>query len=82
MCSPSYYGIEYEINPWMSRASPEQIPNERGTQWKALRRLLEEQLAVDVRLDRCLSQGLPDMVFTANAGLSWNEQVHREQLPI
>jgi hypothetical protein len=19
MCSPDYYGIEYEINPWMSR---------------------------------------------------------------
>ena len=20
MCPPDYYGIEYEINPWMSRA--------------------------------------------------------------
>ena len=22
MCAPVYYGIEYEINPWMKRSRP------------------------------------------------------------
>jgi len=72
MCAPSYYGIEYEINPWMSRAR-QSDPQRAQQQWNSLRRLLEEQLSVDVRLVDAQPE-LPDMVFTANAGLTWKNQ--------
>ncbi len=72
MCAPSYYGIEYEINPWMSRAR-QSDPQRAQQQWNSLRRLLEEQLSVDVRLVDA-QPGLPDMVFTANAGLAWKNK--------
>jgi N-dimethylarginine dimethylaminohydrolase len=72
MCPPDYYGIEYEINPWMSR-SHQSNPVQAQQQWDALRRLLQDRLAVDVRLVEA-QLGLPDMVFTANAGLVWQNQ--------
>ncbi len=78
MCPPDYYGIEYEINPWMnrSRRSDLQLANE---QWNALRRVLQERCAVDIHVIDA-EPGLPDMVFTANAGLvcgdSWLAGYH------
>jgi N-dimethylarginine dimethylaminohydrolase len=72
MCSPRYYGIEYEINPWMSRRR-QSTPQLARTQWQELRRLLEARLAADIRaVDP--RQGLPDMVFTANAGLVYRNK--------
>jgi N-dimethylarginine dimethylaminohydrolase len=72
MCAPTYYGIEYEINPWMSR-SQQSNRGQACAQWEGLRRLLQERLAVDI--DTIESQpGLPDMVFTANGGLVWNHK--------
>jgi N-dimethylarginine dimethylaminohydrolase len=68
MCPPDFYGIEYEINPWMSRAIPSDSLRSRE-QWKSLHDLLVE-LGVDVRLMEPV-KGLPDLVFTANAGLIW-----------
>lgn len=70
MCPPDYYGIEYEINPWMSR----QRPTDRlraAKQWEALRRLLEDHGATI----RCQTpvRGLPDLVFTANAALIYRD---------
>jgi N-dimethylarginine dimethylaminohydrolase len=66
MCPPLYYGIEYEINPWMSRSrqSDRQIAQE---QWRKLYRLLEDVLGLEIALVEP-RPGLPDMVFTANAG--------------
>lgn len=72
MCPPTYYGIEYEINPWMSR-SRQSDRQQAKTQWEGLRRLLQEQLAVDVQLIES-QPGLPDMVFTANAGIVWENK--------
>ena len=72
MCPPTYYGIEYEINPWMRR-SQQSNPREAGAQWDGLRRLLQEQLAVDIQLIES-QPGLPDMVFTANGGLVWDDK--------
>jgi N-dimethylarginine dimethylaminohydrolase len=72
MCPTDYFGIEYEINPWMSRSR--QVDRDRAQeQWKSLRDLLES-LGADVRLQPAV-KGLPDLVFTANAGLVWNETV-------
>jgi N-dimethylarginine dimethylaminohydrolase len=66
MCPPDYYGIEYEINPWMSRQK--QADHGLATaQWIALRLSLEDAGA---RIELLPPQpGLPDMVFTANAAL-------------
>lgn len=66
MCAPDYYGIEYEINPWMSRHRPADRASAME-QWLGLRRLLERSGAAV----SCLAPvaGLPDMVFTANAAL-------------
>lgn len=66
MCPPDHFGIEYEINPWMSRKRPSDRRRALD-QWNALRRALEEAGA---RVD-CLTPvaGLPDLVFTANAAL-------------
>ncbi|MEX0703149.1 MAG: arginine deiminase-related protein [Planctomycetales bacterium] len=72
MCPPDFYGIEYEINPWMSRSRQSEPATSRA-QWRALFDLLES-LGADIRLMNPV-QGLPDLVFTANAGLVWRDSV-------
>ncbi|TMA10699.1 MAG: amidinotransferase [Deltaproteobacteria bacterium] len=72
MCPPLYYAIEYEINPWMSRSrqSDSRLADE---QWRALYQLLQDRLGVDVALVEP-RPGLPDLVFTANGGLVWENK--------
>jgi N-dimethylarginine dimethylaminohydrolase len=71
MCPPDYYGIEYEINPWMSRArGAESAAAQR--QWRALYQTLIG-LGATVELMEP-QKGLPDLVFTANAGLVCHER--------
>ncbi|PYJ67648.1 MAG: amidinotransferase, partial [Verrucomicrobia bacterium] len=67
LCPPDYYGIEYEINPWMSRAHGAEAALAQK-QWKELHGRLSN-LDCDVHLISP-QPGLPDMVFTANAGLT------------
>ena len=67
MCRPSYYTIAYEINPWMSLKR--QTNHARAIlQWIRLHTLLTRRLAVRVRLLPPRPR-VPDLVFTANAGL-------------
>ena len=66
MCPPDYYGIEYEINPWMSRSRGSSLERARR-QWRQLHDTLAG-LGVAVEL-MTPQPGLPDLVFTANAGL-------------
>ena len=72
MCPPDYYGIEYEINPWMSRSRGSDPATSR-TQWRRLYDVLVS-LGAEVRLMDPV-EGLPDLVFTANAGLVRQESV-------
>ncbi len=66
MCPPDYFGIEYEINPWMSRAQGAD-PTAARRQWQTLRDTLA---GLGVAVETLTPQpGLPDLVFTANAGL-------------
>jgi N-dimethylarginine dimethylaminohydrolase len=66
MCPPTHYGIEYEINPWMSRSRGAE-QDRAGRQWQALHDIL---CHLGVRVELMEPQpGLPDLVFTANAGL-------------
>lgn len=67
LCAPDHYGIEYEINPWMSRARGADTPLVQA-QWKGL---FEKLSNLDCKIELVPPQPkLPDMVFTANAGLT------------
>src|SRR5690348_8078372 len=73
MCPPDYYGIEYEINPWMSR-SRGSVAEHAHAQW---RRLYETLCGLGVRVELMTPhQGLPDLVFTANAGLMFGQRFY------
>lgn len=64
MCPPTHFEVSYVINPWMNQGPVRSI--EALRQWQQLRDALAEH--VDVV---CIEPqpGLPDMVFTANAGV-------------
>jgi N-dimethylarginine dimethylaminohydrolase len=66
MCPPDYYGIEYEINPWMSRSRQADRPRAHE-QWRRLYETLTG-LGATVSLLEPVA-GLPDLVFTANAAM-------------
>lgn len=71
MCPPDHYGIEYEINPWMNR-SLGTIRALAFRQWTTLRDTLE---SLGVKIEVLPPQsGLPDLVFTANAGLIFHNR--------
>ncbi len=67
VCPPDFFGIEYEINPWMRLSN--RVDHERAvSQWDTLMGIFEQD--VGVVLERMTPvPGLPDLVFTANAGL-------------
>lgn len=67
MCPPTYYRIEYEINPWMSRLRGAEAATARA-QWDNLHQTLIRACGATVELLDPIA-GLPDLVFTANAGL-------------
>jgi N-dimethylarginine dimethylaminohydrolase len=66
MCPPDFYGIHYEINPWMdmSRQSDHHVAVK---QWQALH---EHILHCGAKVSLLSPvEGLPDLVFTANAAM-------------
>ena len=66
MCPPDYFGIEYEINPWMDRTQPANH-GLAVQQWESLRGILSG-LGAAIELVEP-QPGLPDLVFTANAAM-------------
>src|SRR5262245_53786531 len=71
MCPLTYYGIEYEINPWMSQQKqPDHA--QAVAQWNDLRELLEQAGAETLLLEPVA--GLPDLVFTANAAMVYRRR--------
>ncbi|SRR6266545_765459 len=73
MCPPDYYGIEYEINPWMSRSRGSHAEVAHA-QW---RKLYETLCGLGVQVELMEPQpGLPDLVFTANAGLIFGRRFY------
>ncbi|RUL87352.1 dimethylarginine dimethylaminohydrolase family protein [Tautonia sociabilis] len=70
MCPPRFYGIEYEINPWMNRRVKSD-PDKAARQWQALHDALIGLGAAVELLEPV--EGLPDLVFTANAGLVYRD---------
>lgn len=67
VCPPDYFRIDYEINPWMRRANAVD-PRVAVEQWHDLMRVLEQEIGVILERMRPVP-GLPDLVFTANAGV-------------
>ena len=71
MCPPDFYGIEYEINPWMDRT--QQADRELAkVQWQGLHDILVELGAKISTLTPI--EGCPDLVFTANAAMIYQHR--------
>lgn len=72
MCKPTFYDIEYEINPWMNK----RIKADRlkaSLQWNQLYDIIKK-CGAEIELIEPQKK-LPDMVFTANAGLVQDRKV-------
>lgn len=69
MCRPTHFGVRYVINPWM-RGHVGLADNARAlAQWQQLHDLLCTLAEVQVIDPADAGRDLPDMVFSANAGL-------------
>ena len=72
MCPPDYFGVSYVINPWMEGkiGGTDRALAER--QWTNLR----DEIAKHAKVVLQPAQpGLPDIVFTANAGIVLGDKV-------
>ena len=79
MCRPTHYRIAYEINPWMSLKRP--ANHQRALiQWQRLYEILTRELGVRVNL-LGPKAGVPDLVFTANAGLAAGPHIPGRSMP-
>lgn len=72
MCAPDYFGVDYVINPWMAEGLGKTNAEKVGRQWQSLKRALETQIDLAFVPPQ---PGLPDMVFTANAGMVVGKKV-------
>ena len=71
MCPPDYFTVDYVINPWMAGHEDSLSLERAGEQWNTLRSTIE-QFADVVVMDA--QPELPDMVFTANAGVVYGDK--------
>ena len=65
MCPPDFFEVDYVINPWMDGHAGSLDRDLSGRQWEALRAAIAESAEVTLLEPQ---PGLPDLVFTANAG--------------
>ena len=72
MCPPTYYDVSYAINPWMEEAAPCDVELAKR-QWEALYNAITQQAGAEVLLLDAV-EGLPDLVFTANAAYIYNNR--------
>lgn len=66
MCPPDHYRVDYIINPWMKGNIHNISSHLARSQWQRVFQTLNQYTSVDVITPQ---PSLPDMVFTANAGL-------------
>jgi len=66
MCAPHHFEVAYVINPWMEGNVARCRNDAAAQQWNALAALVGEVARVDIIAP---AAGVPDLVFTANAGL-------------
>lgn len=72
MCPPDHFEVAYVINPWMEGHFAKTDDALAQRQWKALRDAIEHHAKVVLQPPQA---GLPDLVFTANAGLVLGKKV-------
>ena len=66
MCSPDYFDVSYIINPWMKGNVHRVSRNKAQKQWRRLFEIVSGLATVKIIQSK---PSLPDMAFTANAGL-------------
>jgi N-dimethylarginine dimethylaminohydrolase len=72
MCRPTYFAVDYAINPWMDPAEPVDV-DRAVAQWTTLH---DAYLALGHAVDLIEPlPGLPDMVFAANGALVVDDTV-------
>ena len=71
LCKPSFYDVTYSINPWMKGVAVNKVLALK--QWNQMRTMLGT-FDLDISFIEQID-GLPDMVFTANAGVAYNNKV-------
>lgn len=71
MCPPTYFTVAYAINPWMEEAAPCDTDLAKK-QWESLYKAITEQAGASVEILDPVD-GLPDLVFTANAAVVYND---------
>jgi len=71
MCPPDHFTVDYVINPWMAGHESSLDIDLAKTQWQALRNTIEEHAEI-AEIEP--QPGLPDLVFTANAGAVYGDK--------
>jgi len=72
MCAPDHYDVDYVINPWMEGNIHKSSRDRAVQQWHGLHQIIKDRASVDLVQPQL---GVPDMVFTANAGLVLDKTV-------
>ncbi len=72
MCPPDHYDVDYVINPWMEGNIHKSSRDRAVDQWQKLHHVIKDHAIVDLVQPE---KGVPDMVFTANAGLVLGDNV-------
>ncbi|PZV17575.1 MAG: TIGR00300 family protein [Leptolyngbya sp.] len=72
MCAPDHYDVDYVINPWMEGNVHKSSRDRAVEQWQGLFQVLKDRAIVELVKPE---KGVPDMVFTANAGLVLGKEV-------
>ena len=72
MCQPSFFDVSYVINPWMEGNVNTTSRGRAEDQWRGVRDIIAHLASVELVDSR---PGLPDMPFTANAGLVLEDAV-------
>tara|TARA_Y100000310_G_scaffold329340_1_gene398984 strand:- start:180 stop:968 length:789 start_codon:yes stop_codon:yes gene_type:complete len=71
LCHPKHFDVTYSINPWMTTEAVDKALAIQ--QWEELKVIIHNIGVTTKQIEPCLE--LPDMVFTANAGIVRNKSV-------
>lgn len=70
MCPPDHFTVSYVINPWMENNRGRTDARLARAQWQELHDVIAQHAEIALVTSQ---PGLPDMVFTANAGLVYRD---------
>lgn len=72
MCRPTYFQVHYAINPWMESQQGKVNLKRAISQWETLFDAIQSAANIELIMPQ---PELPDLVFTANAGLVLDDKV-------